>query len=618
MPLYKVPMVRGRTVHGRFAPRVPFGYDLQPNRNWLICGDEAWLWTQDNEPSLAAYKIADDPTERLSATARTELAKLTSDRQFRDTQRIDATIFDLHRRAPAGKGWRSLLPSKRHQAYRLLLGPGAKGRNVLWSEPTVVGPSSKTFTDNGSGTGQVSGSAFAGSADSNTWAGDTFWQRSGGVLLAANITHDTEYAIYGSTDCDTDNISCAANLVTFTRQAFRTLFGAVIIADDGSGTNGYTFYMGTDGGEVSERGLYAVASADLIDSDSTAPNTGVKLVIRDGSDIEAWNNGSLVFSGTHSGESSGSGNRKGRLTAYSWGVEATNDLAWDDVEIEDLGVPLQTATPLVASVSVSGIAPAATGSGTATAAPVAASVSVSGVAPSAAGSGTVTSTPAAASVAISGVDAASSPTGSTARTPEAATVSVAGIAASAVGSGTGTATPAVASITVSAVAASAAGQSTATATLAVANVTVSAIDADAAGDSATATPDTASVSVAGVAASGTGSGSVTATPAVASITASAEDCSATPDAAIATPLVATVSVTSHDVSVAGSGTATATPGTATVILFSITVSASGPVLDNLPLAMSVRASRPLALRVAGTALALSVTSSEPLQMSVAV
>lgn len=215
----------------------------------------------------------------------------------------------------------------------------------------------------------------------------------------------------------------------------------------------------------------------------------------------------------------------------------------------------QTATPDVATITVAGVAPTASGSGIATATPGVATVTISGVAPAASGTGTVTATPGIATVTVSGIAPAGTPTGHATAMPGVATVTVSGVAPAAAGTGTGTATPVVATVTVSGVAPAAAGAGT-----------------------APATPGVGIVTISGISPAASGTGTATTTPGVGIVTVSGVQVAAG-GTQIGTPGAAAVTVTGVAAAAAGSGQATATPGTATVTVggFSVAATPAGAV-----------------------------------------
>ena len=252
---------------------------------------------------------------------------------------------------------------------------------------------------------------------------------------------------------------------------------------------------------------------------------------------------------------------------------------------------VQTGTPGVATVTVSGVAPTASGSGTATATPDVATVTVSGVAPSATGSGTGTATPAVATVTVSGIDATATATGTVTVTPGTATVTVSAVDVSATG-GTAIGTPAAATVTVSGVDLTPTGQGTATATPAAATVTITGIAPSASGSgTVTVTPDAATVAVSAIGPSASGSGTTTATPASATVTVSGVAPSASGVSVTVAPAVATVTVSGVDCA-ADPDTVTATPGFAVVTVSALVVATVGGQAAPTDLCALVNRSRP--------------------------
>lgn len=186
---------------------------------------------------------------------------------------------------------------------------------------------------------------------------------------------------------------------------------------------------------------------------------------------------------------------------------------------------------------------------------------------------TQTATPDVATVTLSGVSVTATPTVVT-TTPGTATVTLTGHSPTVAGSGTGTATPGIATVSLTGVSPSAAGSGTGTATTGTATVSLTGTDPTATLGTLTTSPGAATVTLTGVASSVAAAGSTTVTPDVGTITITGEDVTAG-GYYLATVDVAIVTVSGIDSTATGSGTAAATPGTATVSLTGIDPSATG-------------------------------------------
>jgi len=238
----------------------------------------------------------------------------------------------------------------------------------------------------------------------------------------------------------------------------------------------------------------------------------------------------------------------------------------------------QTATPGVATVTLTGASPTASGSGTGTATAGTATATITGVSPSATATGSVTSTPGTASVTLTGVSPTVSATGASTATAGVGTVTLTGASPTATGSGTGTVIPGAASVTLTGTSPAAAGSGTGTATAGTGTVTLSGVSPTvAASGSVTATPGIGTVTLTGenVAASGGGIQSATAGVATVSLSGVSPTIAAS-GSVTATAGVATITLSGIDAAITATGTATVSPGFGLVTLTGANVSASTP------------------------------------------
>lgn len=199
---------------------------------------------------------------------------------------------------------------------------------------------------------------------------------------------------------------------------------------------------------------------------------------------------------------------------------------------------------------------------------------------SAASGGALTATPDFATVTVSGVAPASSGTGTGTVTPGVGTVTISGVVPAASGISTATAVPDVAAITTTGVNPAASGTGTSTTTPGVGTVTIIGIDSVASGGGTqSATPGVGTVTLTGVAPAASATGSVTSTPAAATITTTGVDLSATPTgSAPATASIATITLIGVSPSATGSGIGTVVAGFATITITGTAPTAGGPAV----------------------------------------
>lgn len=237
----------------------------------------------------------------------------------------------------------------------------------------------------------------------------------------------------------------------------------------------------------------------------------------------------------------------------------------------------QTASPGVGIVTVSGITPASSATGSVISTPGNAAVALSGIAPASSGTGTGTSTPGASTITLSGVAPASSGTGVGASIPGVATTTLTGAAPSSSGTGTATTAPGISVVTLTGVAPSSSGTGVAdtlpsTSTVSLSGVSVSA----SATGSVTSTPDVATVTLTGLPPPPSGAGTAATTPdaATAALTGSAPSAVGS-GSATSLPGFSSVTTTGMSPDVTGVGAVASSPGTGAIAISGSSPSSSG-------------------------------------------
>lgn len=327
MPYYLTSLVaanRGRS---------PAGWDSQGGANWILLdSDEALLWLPSAIVDARLARLGDDADETLAAATRTRLNQLTADRTYRGSDTLGDTIVGLLRNAPTGR-WGVLRPSKVRQRYEVWLGPGGPGRNLLYSEFAVAGPSSKVFNDtfdraNGNLTGTTSSDGKFAWLDVDV--GGNSWD----ILTnqASATTSDGFRTCRANADLDTDDhYSQGAITCTYGNNAaigFLVRFVSTASA-------GYGGEIGNIGGNF--RRTYRYDTDANVASDTNAPaTTGTLRIECDGSSITAKLNGTTFLGPTTN--TAFAGQLRTGISAYS--NETGNTLIIDNFEAGDLAVDL--------------------------------------------------------------------------------------------------------------------------------------------------------------------------------------------------------------------------------------------------------------------------------------
>lgn len=322
--------------------RAPRGYDR--GGNYIVLDDTAvLLWVPDTFTDQRAVILGTDKSETLATATRSELTKLTSDREYRGTQRLDATIFDLLRHAPTGR-WNPLRPSKQRQRYEVFLGPGGRGRNLLATEPVFVPPSTQNWVDDfNRANANLLGST---SSDSNFT-----WSEAQGVALTIvsnQVQFDPssgEFAVAAiGSDLDSVDTYSQAELTSWNRSANHLAFGVGVrghtfTGAGGTNSEGYYAEVGNNSG-TSYRELRTFDDDTVLDSDATATTSGTLYIEIDGSSITVKHNSSTILTATNTEFTTG---KRTCVTCYT--NTNANDLTWDNFATGDLAAGGGAATP---------------------------------------------------------------------------------------------------------------------------------------------------------------------------------------------------------------------------------------------------------------------------------
>jgi hypothetical protein len=256
----------------------------EPGANWIVRDrGRAILWVPSpvTEQTLLR-KFADDAGETMAVASRTLLSNFSD--KVLPSRTVRQTIVDLLRFPEAGRSKPLSRPSKQRRRYEIWLGPGGRGKNLLWSAPAQIGPSTKTFVDNFNRTaGNLDGST---SSDANfTWdeIDGTGWVTNG--TQAALGTGITEFATaQAAANLDTSDNYSQVVLSDWTL-VLNTLSAGVVCRF--SASSGYSFETITQIAVGATRILKYYVDDTPLDSDTTVTQAGTLYVEADGSSISA-------------------------------------------------------------------------------------------------------------------------------------------------------------------------------------------------------------------------------------------------------------------------------------------------------------------------------------------
>lgn len=327
---YLAPLVR--VTKARRSLRAPVGYG-ETETSWVIIGDQAILWARDAINDRRLQALAEGREEKLALATRSALSERIKDREFRSADSFVDTIAALLR-APGQNPWAALRPSKRRSRYEILLGP--REDRLFWVQGVAPRKNTVVYTDNFTGNGNLDGRNFSGGG--SQWdVLDGSMATSGGVLQTNNIPVDTYAQAVALADADTDELFAQVTQTVWSINAGnRYMESNLGVATNDDLTAGYFMFRVESNLDGNETGIFAVASEDLVDDNNPEfVQTGTIRIERDGSTIRGYVDDEEILSGTHTGEPTGTGFRKGALQSYA-GWVSTNDLAWDNFSYGDL------------------------------------------------------------------------------------------------------------------------------------------------------------------------------------------------------------------------------------------------------------------------------------------
>lgn len=312
----------------------PVGWDSQPNRNWILLGNEALMWLETDIINVKLDKLGDDKDELLGAVSALKLTTFLGDRIVPvGTKFVDA-IVDFLRNPPAGK-WGALQPSLLRQQFEIWLGPGKDGENLFFSEAAVVLPASKTIQD----TFNRADANLAGSTSSDglfTWGEPigTEWEVNTNAGQCINIADGTFNVALADFALDTDDHFASGDLTIFARDgASQLFFGMLVRLTTGlAGTPGYGLEVGNSGAAEANR-LYNYATDANIATNTAVHSAGVIRLEVDGSSLTGKDDG-VTFLGP-STDVAHAGQVKTGISSFSSG-NSINDVGINVFDASDL------------------------------------------------------------------------------------------------------------------------------------------------------------------------------------------------------------------------------------------------------------------------------------------
>jgi formylmethanofuran dehydrogenase subunit C len=328
---------------GKRDIKFPAGYDLVPDadRNWLWLNRKpatrAILWTRDAIVDPRLTLLADDKSEIASRATKTALEGLAKDREFADGMTFADMVADLFVRPGAYRQGMGLVSDKRAQRYKLLLGPDLD----FWSALDPVKRSSTvTYTDNFTTNGSMDGRSFSGGTASWTRSDGTLWATASGLSTLTNISAGTFHRVYTSHDTDGADVFTQFDVTTFnaTGNSYLAWELHALANAAASRMTGLTCEQQVGTGAFATRSIWEWDDPDYVAlaSDSSSTNTGTFRIEVSGTTVTAFRNGTQILTGGPHGLSTGAGNRRGAMAAFSDG-NSTNDLAFDNFSYGDIG-----------------------------------------------------------------------------------------------------------------------------------------------------------------------------------------------------------------------------------------------------------------------------------------
>lgn len=300
--------------------------------------DKSLVWIEDNLIDARLTKLADDKSEVVADSTKTELEKLgfviKSKENFLDC--VTNCLLD------PPKFWEinSLKPQVNGELV-IYLGPGSRGQNKFFEQKVNTLKHSKFFADNfNRADAALNGSILSNSTAS--WVNsDGFWNIVSNLALFTAIPNDTLAQAILNTQGDTDNLFSQADLSTYTRPSGDFLGATVYACLDSTASLGYTFDINNDLVADAYNSIYAISSETELAFDNIAVTSGLLRINRNGSSVEGLVNGVVKLGPvTDSSEASGAGNRYCGFKAYYAGAAATTrSVGFDNFKGGDLNAP---------------------------------------------------------------------------------------------------------------------------------------------------------------------------------------------------------------------------------------------------------------------------------------
>lgn len=332
MPYCLVPLVQ--TNQGGLPSRRPLGWD-ESALNFILLGDRALVYLEDDVASVRSMKLAEDKAEVLGGAARGLLAQRISDRAI-GAAPLAAMVVDLLR-VPGANPWRALRPSHRRGRYEIWLGPGGRGNNLLWAEAVPRTPHSVTYIDSfDRSDGDIDGSTFSGGTAQWDENSGTAWQIVSNQAHCLNIPDGTLPSAIATVDVDSDDMFAQATGALWVHNHDYTYMD-VSARMNTTYTNGYVAMVAQQAGTFYRE--LRIHNSTLLDGDSGVNSTGAVIRLEcDGSSISYLVDDVVVLGPvTDASQSSGAGNRRAGMRSYSAGGN-TSDVGWDDFSYGDLTV----------------------------------------------------------------------------------------------------------------------------------------------------------------------------------------------------------------------------------------------------------------------------------------
>ena len=331
MPYYLAPSAPLRGMTGT-PDRWPVGADWGVDGNWIWLekGPDglALLWLATPDPDPALKKLADDADEVLTGPVRTSLSDLIGDRVVLPGARLRQVVTNMLRVPPISGRWKGLRPSRQRQRYEIWFGPGGRGKNLWFEEPTIVGPASKSIEDNFN---RANGNLDASTSSDGQFVWDeqngTEWEILSNQAQGVNIPDGDFSRALADFSLDTDDEFVEADYSIFTINAGTLLLYLFLRLDTlGAGpTSGYHMQVGesppgTPGHAIKDWPTFEILATDA----SAGHTTGVLRFTMDGTTLEGFTDG-VSFIGPVTDGTPYTGSRKTGIGMFA-SSSSTNDV----------------------------------------------------------------------------------------------------------------------------------------------------------------------------------------------------------------------------------------------------------------------------------------------------